>query len=162
MRIRSAITKLLVLGQKRVNVPVVPTSTGLKSKKNGLFRVLSPLPRRALEPDLAATALRRHLARARRGAARLGHAQLLVAPGRPRRGLRVRLGGALLFREEPTCDLHPPAAQLRRRLGDVEGHAYRPDPLLTWTRSTSAPSPGSRSSPSWPPGRCCGCGRTSA
>src|SRR4051812_2765071 len=100
---------LLALGWKRVNVPVVRTSTGLKcpekwvfpSSKNGFCRVLSPLPRRALEPDLPAAALRRHLARACRDAARLLHPRFLVAPGGPRHGLRVRLGGALLFREEP-------------------------------------------------------------
>src|ERR1044071_7985448 len=164
MRIlRAMATLLLALGSKRVNVPVVPTSIGLESlEKDGFSRVLSPLSGRALQPDLPPAALRRHLARSRRGAARLRDPQFLVAPGGARRRLCLRLGRSPLLREEPPRDLHPPAPQLRRRLGDVEGHADRPDPVLTWTRLTSAPSPGSRSSPWWPPGRCCACARTSA
>ena len=83
----------------------------------------------------------------------------------PRRRLRVRLGRALLLREEPPGDLHPPALQLHRRLGDVEGHAHGEDPLLKHAQPVAlglAPRLARADRARALPACCCTRGRTSA
>src|SRR5260221_724731 len=46
----------------------------------------------------------------------------MVAAGGVAERLCVCLGRTFLFRKEPACDFQISALELRRRLGDVEGH----------------------------------------
>src|SRR5207247_10129667 len=61
------------------------------------------------------------------------HAQYVVARGCPVRRLWLRLGRALLFREEPSGDVQAPGIQPAGRLGDVPRRADGEASLLTRT-----------------------------
>src|SRR5947207_13902848 len=94
------------------------------------WRLLSLLSIAARQPHLPATAFRRHDPGPRGNPSQPVDAQLRVASRGPRRRVCVRLGRALLLREDPARDVHLPLVQLPWRLGDVARYADGTDQAL--------------------------------
>src|SRR3546814_17722459 len=79
-------------------------------------------------------AFHRQLRRAGAGGGGDRDRQCLVAAWRAGVRLRLRLGGALLLREEPAGDVQASVLLVRGGPGDVQGHPHRSHSLLRRSR----------------------------
>src|SRR5690606_37453672 len=116
--------------RRRIATGNVPRQGSSHASLQFLQRVLSVLPLRAFQPDVATAALHRQPRGTRAGGDRDPAGQSLVASRGAAVRLWLRLGRALLLRAQPAGDLQASVLFVCRRLGDVRRHPARPRPLL--------------------------------